>query len=200
MIRAILLFIALMAPIAAAAQGYGIRPGDTLRVEVAEDAAMNRDLLVLPDGTISFPMIGTIRASGQSTSQLAQTISAGIASNYTVPPSVNVAVAAIPEPREPRPPQPEELVKIYLMGEVTSPGMQEVPHGTTLLQALAQSGGFTDFAATKRVQLRRVDRATGRENVWVVNYGRLTRGASAMGSVQLVEGDVILVPERGLFE
>lgn len=200
MIRAVLFLIALMAPMAALAQGYGIRPGDTLRVEVAEDAAMNRELLVLPDGTVSFPMIGSIRASGQSTTQLAQTISAGIASNYTVPPSVNVAVVAIPEPREPRPEAPEELVRIYLMGEVTNPGVVEVPHGTTLLQALAQGGGFTDFAATKRVQLRRVDRATGRENVWVVNYGRIARSAAALNSIRLTEGDVILVPERGLFE
>lgn len=198
MMRVILFVAAMLAPLAAAAQGYNIRPGDTLRIEVSEDASLNRDLLVLPDGTISFPMVGALRASGRTTDQLSAAISAGIAGNYTVAPSVNVAVSSIPEPKESD--GRGNLVKVYMMGEVANPGLQEVARGTTLLQALAQGGGFTDFAATKRVQLRRVDPATGQERVWVLDYSRLARGGSSLGNVRLGEGDVILVPERGLFE
>lgn len=197
--RALVLALALLSPMAAAAQTYGIRPGDTLRIEVAEDQAMNRDVLVLPDGTISFPTIGTVQARGLSTQQLAATIRNGIASDYAAAPTVNVAVTSIPEPRPPRE-ATKQLISIYLMGEVASPGMKEVAPGVTLLQALAQGGGFTEFAATKRVQLRRVDAATGREQVWQLDYSRLARGGAMEGNIRLAAGDVVLVPERGLFE
>lgn len=196
--RALFLAVALLSPLAAAAQSYGIRPGDTLRVEIAEDETLSRDVLVLPDGSISFPTIGTVRARGMSTSQLAAVIRDGIASDYAVPPTVNVAVTAIPEPKPQREVQ-TRLVNVYLMGEVTSPGLKEIRPGATLLQALAQGGGFTEFAATKRVQLRRVD-ATGQERVWLLDYSRLARGGAMGGNIQLAEGDVVIVPERGLFE
>lgn len=197
--RLVVLVLALLSPLAALAQAYGVRPGDTLRVEIAEDPTMSRDVLVLPDGSISFPSVGTIQARGMSTSEIAATIREGIAGNYAITPTVNVAVTAIPEPRPPREVQ-DKLMNIYLMGAVESPGMKEVAPGITLLQALAQGGGFTDFAATKRVQLRRVDPATGQEQVWLMDYSRLARGGIAAGNIRLAEGDVILVPERGLFE
>ncbi|WP_241557962.1 polysaccharide biosynthesis/export family protein [Falsirhodobacter deserti] len=197
--RALVIALSLLAPVAALAQSYGIRPGDTLRIEVAEDEAMSRDVLVLPDGTISFPTVGSVRARGMSTQQLASVIRNGIAGDYAVPPTVNVAVTAIPEPKPPREVQ-KQVMNIYLMGEVASPGVKEVSPGVTLLQALAQGGGFTEFAATKRVQLRRIDPASGQEKVWMLDYSQMARGGLAGGNVRLAEGDVVLVPERGLFE
>jgi len=197
--RALVLALALLTPFAALAQSYGIRPGDTLRIEVAEDEALSRNVLVLPDGSISFPTVGTVRARGISTQQLASIISDGIAADYAAAPTVNVAVIAIPEPKPPREVE-TQLLNVYLMGEVASPGLKEIAPGATLLQALSQGGGFTDFAATKRVQLRRVNAATGQEQVWLLDYSRLARGGTAGGNIRLADGDVVLVPERGLFE
>lgn len=176
----------------AAAQGYGIQPGDTLRVEVLEDSSLNRNVLVLPDGSVNFPMAGTIKASGRSVAQVQSAIASALASNFAAPPSVYVTVAGLAIPSETA---ARKLVGIYAMGEVARPGLIEVEPGTTLLQAVAQAGGFTRFAATKRVELRRV--VDGAEKAYVFNY---KKGGGIPGSTKLQAGDVIVVHERGLFE
>jgi polysaccharide export outer membrane protein len=68
------------------------------------------------------------------------------------------------------------------------------------LQALAQSGGLTRFAATKRIQLRRTDPRTGQQQISNINYRALSDGAVMVRDFVLQDGDVILVPERRLFE
>lgn len=177
----------------AAAQGYVIRPGDTLRVDVAEDESLNRTVLVLPDGSISFPYAGAVRAAGRSTGQLEAALSAGMASDFAVAPSVYVSVVGASEVTD-------ATINVYLMGEVSDPGLKEMLPGTTILQALSQAGGFSSFAATKRVQLRRHDPRSGQEHVYLIDYRALASGAALGGNVVLNEGDVILVPERRLFE
>ena len=84
------------------------------------------------------------------------------------------------------------------MGEVAKPGVAAVPTGTNALQFLAIAGGFTNFAATKRIQIRRVDKA-GVERIFQFNYDALLSGAKAT-QIQLQDGDVIIVPQRKLFE
>ena len=86
------------------------------------------------------------------------------------------------------------------MGEVGSSGMIEVKPGTTFLQALSQAGGLTPFAATKRLQLRRTDPVTRAQKVYRVNYRAIMDGAALNRDISLIEGDVIVVPERRLFE
>jgi len=180
---------------AAAAQGYRIQPGDTLQIEVLEDESLNRQVLVLPDGSISLPLAGTLRAAGRTVPALARTITDAIAPNFAAEPTVSVAVASIPERED-----EGDTIDVYLLGEINEPGRREVPPGTTFLQALAEAGGFTNFAAEKRLQLRRRDPSTGREYVYPIDYRALSRGAAITGNPMLVDGDVILVPERRLFE
>jgi len=91
-------------------------------------------------------------------------------------------------------------LNIYVMGEVQSPGKKAVERGTSLLQFLASSGGFTKFAATKRIQVRRTDPKTGQATVYGFNYHAIEKGAATVSSIILNEGDVIVVPERRLFE
>ena len=91
----------------------------------------------------------------------------------------------------------EAVVNIYIMGEASAPGPKAVLPGTTFLQALSQAGGLTPFAATKRIQLRRVSMPG---QVITVNYAAIMRGAGMNQDPVLAEGDVIIVPERGLFE
>ena len=88
---------------------------------------------------------------------------------------------------------------IYAMGEFNKPGKMPLTPGTTLLQFLAESGGLTKFAATKRIQLHRVDSKTGKETVYTFNYKAVQRGSTAP-VITLRGGDVIVVPERRLFE
>ena len=183
----------LAAPMALAqAAGYRIQPGDQLTITVLEDETLNRELLVLPDGRISVPLAGSIRASGQTVELVERVIADRLASNFAVRPNVFLSVVTINEEAEQFP--------IFVLGRVVEPGQKDVELGTTLLQAIALGGGFDDFAATKRVQLRRRDSQTGQEQLFVFNYNAVERGAAIQSMITLREGDVILVPERRLFE
>ncbi len=173
---------------------YAIQPGDQLQIEVLEDSNLNRSVLVLPDGSINFPLVGTIRAGGNSVNQVRGALTRQLASNFANEPNVFVTVARLAD-REPLVPSTPDTMRIYVMGETANSGMIEVDPSTTLLQALAQAGGFSKFAATKRVQLRRTQ--GGMTRVYTYNY---KTGAGISGATVLSEGDVIVVPERGLFE
>lgn len=196
----ILALMALVAATVAHAQSaYQIKSGDTLRIEVLEDPSLNRSVLVLPDGRISFPFVGTIVAGGRSTEQVESALSSAIAPNFATAPSVFVSIANLrPDAAVGGPVGP--TVNIHFLGEVNAPGKKALERGTTLLQALAETGGFTKFAAQKRVQLRRTDRATGKQTVFTYNYRAIANGAAVTNDVVLQDGDVILVPERRLFE
>jgi polysaccharide export outer membrane protein len=179
---------------------YRARAGDVIVVEVLEDQALNRSLVVLSDGRINFPFAGTIRVAGRTVGQIESAITSGIRANFANEPNVFVSVQ--PKERTPVPVTPEEppMINIYFLGEVNTPGLKEVEPGTTFLQALAQSGGMTNFAAEKRVQLRRTDPITKAEAVYVLNYKSILDGTAIQNNVALRDGDVIVVPERRLFE
>ena len=175
---------------------YTIRSGDVLQIEVLEDASLNRSALVLPDGTISFPFVGSLRVSGRTVDQARSALASGIASNFAAPPTVTVSVGTLGQTTASTPAAPV-VMSAFAMGEVNKPGQATIEDDTTLLQFLASVGGFTKFAATKRVELHRVDPKTGTEKVYRYDYQN-HRGIS--GATQIQAGDVVVVPERRLFE
>ena len=185
---------AILAVPAAFAQsaGYRIQPGDQLAITVLEDETLNRTTLVLPDGSISVPLAGTVNAAGRSVDAVESAIADRLASNFAVRPSVFVSVTSVSDTGLTFP--------IYVVGQVGDPGMREVEAGTTLLQAIALAGGLDRFAATKRIQLRRTDPATGQERLYIFNYKAVERGGAIQSMITMREGDVIVVPERHLFE
>ena len=188
------LLFALLAPAAfAQSAGYRIQPGDTLAVTVLEDETLNRQVLVLPDGSVSVPLAGSVAAAGRIVGAVESTIADRLASNFAVRPSVFVSVVGLAE-------EIVDTFPIYVLGQVGAPGLVEVEPGTTLLQAIALSGGLDRFAAAKRIQLRRSDPSTGQERLYLFNYRAVERGGSIESMITLREGDVILVPERRLFE
>ena len=192
------LLLACLATFAAAQSEYRVQPGDTIAIEVLEDGSLNRSVVVLPDGRFSFPFAGTVRAAGRTVSQIEASVTAGIAENFADQPTVFVSI--VPRERRSSGPAAARTIDIYFLGEVNTPGLREVAPGTTMLQALAQSGGLTRFAATKRIQLRRSDSRGRNPRIIPFNYKALTDGASLASDITLKDGDVILVPERRLFE
>lgn len=189
-----LLLAALSAPLASAQSSYTLRPGDVVQLEVVEDPSLNRSLLVLPDGSVSVPSVGTVQAAGNTVDSLRSAITSGLAPNFATSPTVYVAVGQVATSTG-----GGGGMSVYVMGEVTTPGKIRVSSGTTVLQFLAESGGLTRFAATKRIQIHRTDRKTGEEKVYAFNYHAVQNGGSSQNIV-LKSGDVIVVPERRLFE
>lgn len=185
---------------------YKIQPGDTLQMDVLEDSSLSRALLVLPDGTVAVPSGGVVRAAGLTLPEAQAAVTSALAPNFTKPPTVYLSVGQI------NPRTAAGLygngggsgdgggagASVYLMGEVAKPGRVSVATGTTLLQLLAETGGLTPYAATKRIQLRRTD-ATGQEKVWLFNYAAVMAGGPAQ-TITLKKGDVVIVPARRLFE
>ena len=180
---------------AQAQDGYRIRSGDTLRVEVFEDPSLNRDVIVLPDGRISFPFAGSVQAGGLTIPDVQSAIAQGIASNFANTPNVFVSIPTLPAPTAAVVSRSVATISVYFVGEFAEPGKKDVAPGTTFLQALAQSGGFSNFAAEKRVQLRRPD-----QSVYTIDYRAVANGTSSFRDVTLQNGDVILAPQRRLFE
>ncbi|MGM0661865.1 MAG: polysaccharide biosynthesis/export family protein [Pseudomonadota bacterium] len=190
---AAILFMAGLAGTATAQSNYRIQPGDTLQIEVLEDDNLGRSVLVLPDGSISFPLAGSVQAGGRTVDTVARTITSRLAGDFAIEPTVLVSVASLGE-------EDRGLMDVYIIGEANQPGLREVEPGMTLLQFLAASGGLSRFAAEKRIQLRRVDPQTGQERVYRFNYNTMGGADSISGTTVLAPGDVIVVPERRLFE
>ena len=184
-----------MAAPQALAQDYTLQRGDTVQIEVLEDGNLNRAALVLPDGQISLPMVGNVRAAGRTLEQVRTDIADKLSSSFATPPTVYVTLSALNVPID----RPERTIDIFVMGAANAPGRVLVPPGSTLLQAIAAAGGLSPFAAEKRVQLRRVDKS-GTEKIYRIDFAAITAGTSNQGTTRVSDGDVIIVPERRLFE
>lgn len=195
-LAAVLFLLPLLAA-ASSAQDYKVRAGDVLQIEVLEDATLNRSAIVLPDGQITIPLAGSVRAAGRSLAEVQADLVARLSPNFAKAPTVFVTLSALAERTASAPAAPR-LMDIFVMGAANAPGKIEVKPGTTLLQALAQAGGLSPFAAKKRVQLRRVDKS-GTEKVYKIDVDAIERGEVG-GSTRLMSGDVIVIPQRKLFE
>lgn len=182
---------------AQAQSDYQIRSGDVLQIEVLEDPSLNRSIAVLPNGQISFPFAGTLIAGGRTIGQVQASIRNALSSNFAAPPTVFVGVNPRQDPLGATA-LDGDGIDVYFVGEVNNPGLVVIKKGTTLLQAVAISGGVSRFAAIKRIQLRRTG-SDGVQRVTFLNYKALADGAVTT-DIELKDGDVILVPERRLFE
>lgn len=190
--------LSLLSP--ALADGYALRAGDVVKIEVLEDPSLNRSVLVAPDGRISIPLVGTIKASGLSVDAVGAAISTRIASNFSAPPNVFVSLERLADRSGGGTGTGKAAtITVYVMGEAAKSGKLEVAPGTTVLQLFAEMGGFSKFAATQRIQLRRTDKS-GAESVFKLNYDAIEAGTSSNGKTSLRNGDVIVIPQRKLFE
>ena len=209
MLRLILITV-LAFTTSALAEDYRVKPGDTLRLEVMEDPDMRRSVLVLPDGTVSVPLAGHVQAAGKSVPEIEAMILSAIGANYVTEPHLTVSVASLakvkPQARLRTASVPRAVTRraaaapvitVFAMGELAKPGKMTVAPGTTVLQLVAEVGGFTRFAASKRLVLRRKDQ-TGTLVAYRVNAKKMMTGAGK--PVVLQSGDVIVVPPRKLFE
>ncbi|MEL6196273.1 MAG: polysaccharide biosynthesis/export family protein [Pseudomonadota bacterium] len=189
-----------------AAEDFTLKPGDVLEVTVLEDANLNRSVLVRPDGRITLPIVGSVEAGGRTPEQLRGVIVSRLSRDFVTPPTVSVALSALGarnqlDEQERIEGEFGELPgQVFVVGQVGRPGGYEfdVEKPISILQAISLAGGPGPFAATKRIQIRRAG-DTG-EQVFLYNYRDVEKGDPAQRPIILEDGDVIVVPERGLFE
>jgi polysaccharide export outer membrane protein len=178
------------------ANAQTLKSGDTLSISVLQDPKLDRTVVVDPIGEIAFPLAGHIRARGLTPIALENALKAKLKSNYKDE-NLDVTVAVAISPRD-IPPEDDLKPKIFITGEVVRPGSYVVRQPTTLMQAIALAGGVGPFAERRRIQVRR-RMPGGDETIFMFNYKAYEAGDDLEGNITLRAGDVIMVPERGLF-
>ena len=182
---------------AALAGPYLLRAGDTLDVTVWQDQKLNRQIVVAPDGQVAFPLAGHFKAGGRTLEAVENELKNRLKKQYTDEIDVTVALVGQKE-RPPRETTPPIDPSVYVTGEVAKPGQYFFKTRTNVLQAIALSGGLGPFAAERRIKIRR--KVNGQETLYEFDYRAFTRGEDLSGNISLRSGDVIIVPEKGLFE
>lgn len=170
---------------AVAADAYRLNPGDVLRISVWREEGLDRELIVQPDGTLSFPLAGVVPATGHTVAEIEKEVAARL-EKFIPGPVVTV-----------------ELIEvrgnlIYVIGEVNNPGAQPLIRPTSVMQALAVAGGFTPFAGRSRIKILRKDQA-GVETVHRFDFSDVADGKAVETNIELKAGDVVVVPGGSLF-
>jgi len=162
----------------AVSDSYVIGPSDVLAVTVWKEPTLSSSLLVRPDGMISLPLLGDVRATGLTPLQLADQITTKL-KKYVQDPNVSVVVSQI------------HSKVVYLLGEVARKGPIEMTSGMTLLEAISSAGGLTDYANTKKIYILRD--ISGTQQKIQVHYKEALKGNGTLNLV-LKPGDTIVVP------
>jgi len=152
---------------------------DVLTINVWKEADISRTVPVRPDGKISLPLLNDVQAAGLTPQELAVSIRNGL-KKYMDNPVVTVIVTTVNSRR------------IYVMGEVSHPGVVPLTHGMTVLQALASAGSFTQFANIKGMYVLRIE--NGKQVKYPFNYKAVVKGQNPEQNLELKPGDTIVVP------
>lgn len=157
-------------------------PGDVFEVAVYDEPAMSKPYKVAPNGTIDFPLIGTLEVEGKEPQEVADLIKTNLKEKQILKnPSVSVLVKEV------------NSKKIAVFGQVQKPGQFPMAEGITVVQAISLAGGFTAIADRDRVTLNR--KVSAKKVVRVVfSVGAITEGK--MNDIPLQAGDTLYVEER----
>jgi polysaccharide biosynthesis/export protein len=158
---------------------YIIGPGDQIDIAVWKDETLTKTVVVLPDGKISFPLIGEIKAAGRTVPQLKQEIAKKI-SPYAPDPIISIEVRQV------------NSMLVYVIGRVNTPGRLMLNTNVNVLQALTMAGGLNSFA--KRDKIRIFRREGGKTTIFRFKYDEVTEGNELEQNIILQRGDIIVVP------
>jgi len=158
---------------------YTINPGDLLEISVWKEPDLQRQVLVRPDGAFSFPLSGDIVAEGRTVEDVRQEITAQL-ETYIPDLVVTVTVADI------------RGNKIFVIGQVKTPGEFVVNPRVDVIQALSIAGGMTPFAQVNNIKILR--RRNGQQRIQNFRYSDIIKGEDLEQNILLEVGDVVLVP------
>ncbi len=158
---------------------YRIGPEDVLDIAVWNNAAISRTVPVRPDGKISLPLLNDVQAAGLTSMQLRDVLIKKLA-EYMPTPEVSVIVREV------------HSFKVSVLGEVKKAGQYELKSRTTVLDVIALSGGFTEFAARSRIVILRPNGTTVKRVSF--NYNKAVAPEAQQEDLFLQPGDVVVVP------
>ena len=157
---------------------YRIGPNDVLNIFVWREEALTRDVTVMSDGRISFPLIGNVMAQGKTTAELKDIITTSL-KKFIDAPEVTIIVNT-------------SSAKIYTIGNVNEPGPYPLSANMTVLQALSVARGFAEWADPKNIL---IIRKQGNKEVQLpFNYKEVIGGKNMEQNIVLQPNDTIIVP------
>lgn len=168
--------------VAAVGADYLIGPGDRLEVYVWQNPDLTVTVPVRQDGKISTPLVEDMQAAGKTASTLARDCEKVLA-EYVRSPKVNVFVLEAVS----------ALSQVKVTGQVKTQKALPFHEGMTVLDAVLESGGLTDFAAGNRAKLIRM--VNGKEQEISIHLNKLLDHGDMSQNLPLRPGDVLLVPQ-----
>lgn len=162
-----------------ALDSYHIQPGDVLAVSVWKEEGLEQEIIVRPDGMISFPLAGEAQAAGSSVEALRSLITEKL-SKYIPDPVVSVSVRQL------------SGNVVYVIGKVNRPGPFPIQRPVDVMQALSMAGGTSTYAALNKIKILR--RENGKVTAIPFEYGDVEKGDNLEQNIILNAGDIVVVP------
>ena len=161
--------------------GYVLRVGDQVLLDVFREPDLSGTFLLKSSGVIRHPLFGSVEIAGLTPADAEARITQLLAERYLVNPRVMIRVAS------------SQSHRIVILGEVKRAGVLSMPFDQpmTLLQAVAEAGGFTDLASVNRVKI--VRDGNGRQKEIRVRVSRIIDGRDP--DILLAPNDIITVPQ-----
>lgn len=163
----------------AQAYEYRLGPGDVLRISVWKNADLTAEVVVLPDGTFSFPLIGVVPAEDKTIRELKKAIEEKLG-RYVTNPVISVLIMNV------------NSQYIYIIGKVNLPNRYLISSRVNVLQALSMAGGLSPFA--KRDKIRIFHQHDGRTTIFPFDYDKVSEGRMLDENITIERGDIIVVP------
>jgi len=158
---------------------YKLQPGDVLQVVVWKETDLQSEVLIRPDGGISFALAGDMQAAGQTTDELRAELETRV--RKLVPGAVvTVAVKAASGNR------------VFVIGKVNRPGDFALNRPIDVLQAISLAGGVTPFASTDHIRV--LHREGAHLSSIRFRYSQVTQGRNLDQNILLQSGDTVIVP------
>ncbi|HET9625731.1 MAG TPA: polysaccharide biosynthesis/export family protein [Kofleriaceae bacterium] len=155
--------------------------GDVIAINVWENANLNTEATIRPDGTITMPLIGDVKAGGETPTSLKEHLQ-GQLQNFVRSPAITVSVRSW------------KSYRFTIQGEVSRPGVITSDQYVTVGDAIAMAGGLSRFAKRDEIILMRRDAKTGKIRQIPLNYELLASGKRPDMNIYMLAGDTIWVP------
>lgn len=169
------------------AQDYMVGEEDVVRITVYDHPDLTTIARVSGDGLITLPLIGGVKVSGLSTSQISQKLTDLFADGYIVDPHVSVFVEEF------------KSRKTTIMGQVNKPGIYALSGNTTFLELLSKAGGLTREAGDKAIIKRKIVLPVKQESIITIDLKKLLEEGDTSSDVRLMDNDNVYVTKAGVF-
>ncbi len=161
---------------------YVLQPGDLLDVKVFMEEDMDRILRISGNGSITYPLVGTVPVAGYTVEQAEANLAEALRM-YLKNPQVSILIKEYGNKT------------VYVLGQVKKPSSIEIPpeKSMTVLEAITSAGGFTDVAAVSKVRILRMQ--DGKQHTLDVDVTQITKQGNKAMDIALMPGDVVFVPQ-----